>query len=219
MVHHDYGAQRFSKLETINKSNVKNMKLLFAVAIGGTSPTRRWRRRRWSRTGSCMWSMAGARSTRSTFAPARQGRILWKIGSGPGEIRPHPRRGAVAQPRHLDHRQGRRVIATDKDTRQDRLGQEFARSAGGRAVLGAARAQGRHHRRCLRRRPGRARLDRLARSENRRFEMEDLCHPRARRARQRNLEGQEQCLADRRRRVLRHRFLRSANEPDLLGIG
>src|SRR4051812_50114421 len=38
MVHHDYGAQRFSKLETINKSNVKNMKLLFAVAIGGATP-------------------------------------------------------------------------------------------------------------------------------------------------------------------------------------
>src|SRR6195256_800926 len=38
MVHHDYNAQRFSKLETINNSNIKNMKLLFAVAIGGTSP-------------------------------------------------------------------------------------------------------------------------------------------------------------------------------------
>jgi len=38
MVHHDYGAQRHSALEQINKSNIKDMKLKFAVAIGGASP-------------------------------------------------------------------------------------------------------------------------------------------------------------------------------------
>ncbi len=37
--------------------------------------------------------------------------------------------------------------------------------------------------------------------------VEDLFGPGARRARQRDLEGQEQCLADRRRRLLRHRLL------------
>ena len=37
MNHRDYGAQRFSPLDTINKSNVKNLKLLFAVALGGSS--------------------------------------------------------------------------------------------------------------------------------------------------------------------------------------
>ena len=44
-------------------------------------------------------------------------------------------------------------------------------------------------------------------------------HPGARRARQRDLEGQEQCLADRRRRLLRHRLLRPRHQPDLLGLG
>src|SRR4051794_17281745 len=37
MNHRDFGAQRFSPLDAINKTNVKNMKLLFAVAIGGTA--------------------------------------------------------------------------------------------------------------------------------------------------------------------------------------
>ena len=48
--------------------------------------------------------------------------------------------------------------------------------------------------------------------------MEDLFDPGARRARQRDLEGQERRLADRRRRVLRHRRLRSRHQPDLLGL-
>ena len=38
MVHRDFTAQRHSALDQINKSNIKNMKLQFAVAIGGASP-------------------------------------------------------------------------------------------------------------------------------------------------------------------------------------
>jgi len=38
MIHHDYNSQRFSSLDSINKSNVKTMRLLFAVALGGTCP-------------------------------------------------------------------------------------------------------------------------------------------------------------------------------------
>ena len=37
MNHHDYGSHRFSALEAINKSNVGNLRLAFAVALGGTS--------------------------------------------------------------------------------------------------------------------------------------------------------------------------------------
>ena len=37
MNHHDFGSQRYSVLDTINKSNVKNLRLAFAVALGGTS--------------------------------------------------------------------------------------------------------------------------------------------------------------------------------------
>src|SRR6516162_466023 len=37
MHHRDYGAQRRSPLDAINKSNVKGLKLLFAVPLGGKS--------------------------------------------------------------------------------------------------------------------------------------------------------------------------------------
>ena len=37
MHHHDYTAQRYSPLDNINRSNIRNMRLLFAVALGGTS--------------------------------------------------------------------------------------------------------------------------------------------------------------------------------------
>jgi alcohol dehydrogenase (cytochrome c) len=37
MHHHDFSGQRFSALDTIDKSNIKDMKLLFAVALGGSS--------------------------------------------------------------------------------------------------------------------------------------------------------------------------------------
>jgi alcohol dehydrogenase (cytochrome c) len=37
MHHHDFSGQRFSALDTIDRSNVKNLKLLFAVALGGSS--------------------------------------------------------------------------------------------------------------------------------------------------------------------------------------
>src|ERR1700675_2767537 len=37
MNHRTYDAQRYSPLDKINKANVKNLKLAYAVAIGGTS--------------------------------------------------------------------------------------------------------------------------------------------------------------------------------------
>ena len=36
-VHHDYSAQRYSVLDSINSTNVKSLKLLFAVPLGGRS--------------------------------------------------------------------------------------------------------------------------------------------------------------------------------------
>src|SRR5262245_18589857 len=37
MNHRDFGAHRYSPLDIINTSNIKNMRLLFAVALGGTA--------------------------------------------------------------------------------------------------------------------------------------------------------------------------------------
>src|SRR5271156_3705137 len=38
MNHRTYDAQRYSPLDEINTGNVKNLKLAYAVAIGGTTP-------------------------------------------------------------------------------------------------------------------------------------------------------------------------------------
>src|SRR4029077_5375751 len=37
MNHRDFGSQRFSPLDQIAKSNVKGLRLQFAIALGGTS--------------------------------------------------------------------------------------------------------------------------------------------------------------------------------------
>src|SRR5262249_53226975 len=37
MNHHDFAAHRFSALDTVNRSNARNLHLAFAVALGGTS--------------------------------------------------------------------------------------------------------------------------------------------------------------------------------------
>jgi alcohol dehydrogenase (cytochrome c) len=207
MVHHDYGAQRFSKLETINKSNVKNMKLLFAVAIGGTSPNEALEATPLVEDGFMYvvdgWGAVYKIDVRS----GTQGRILWKMD--PGQEKYGRIRGVALWGNLVISTTGKdgRVIATDKETGKIVWDKNLHDQPEVELSSAPLALQGRHHRRRLRRRPGRARLDRLPRSENRQLEMEDLRHPSARRARQRNLEGQEQRLADRWRRVLRHRIL------------
>jgi alcohol dehydrogenase (cytochrome c) len=37
MNHHDFSAQRFSSLDAINRSNARNLRLVFAIGLGGTS--------------------------------------------------------------------------------------------------------------------------------------------------------------------------------------
>ena len=53
MHHRDYGAQHFSPLDAINKSNVKNLKLAFAVASEARRPMKTCWRRRWWTTALC----------------------------------------------------------------------------------------------------------------------------------------------------------------------
>ena len=53
MNHRDYGSQRFSPLEIINKGNVKGLKLAYAVPLGGTSA------RDWATSGYPRVSVAG----------------------------------------------------------------------------------------------------------------------------------------------------------------
>ena len=139
--HRDFNAQRYSPLELINKSNVKNLKLISRSRSAANPPARALEATPWSTTGSCTWSKLGHRlQDRRAVRHRREDRLE----DGPQVENQDRNRGAAlwgnlvisvtgyARPRHRD-RQGHR---------QDRLGQEPARSARPRTHRRAARAQG-----------------------------------------------------------------------------
>ena len=69
--HHDYGSHRYSSLDVINKANVKNLRLAFAVPLGGTSGNEYNEATPIVEDGFLTSLTSGASSTRSTCAPAR----------------------------------------------------------------------------------------------------------------------------------------------------
>jgi alcohol dehydrogenase (cytochrome c) len=116
MVHRDYTAQRHSALDQITKSNIKNMKLQFAVAIGGTSPNEALQVTPLVDDGFMYvidgWGVVYKIDVRS----GNHGRILWKMDPGMkryGRIRGVALWGnLVISPTGKDGR----VIATDRDS-------------------------------------------------------------------------------------------------------
>ena len=116
MNHHDYGSHRYSALDVINKSNVKNLKLAFAVALGGTSANEYIEATPLVDDGflyvTDFWGAVYKIDVRS----GSHGRILWKMD--PGQQKPDRNRGValwgnlVISVTGLDGR----VIATDKET-------------------------------------------------------------------------------------------------------
>ena len=73
-------AQRYSALDTINKSNVKNLKLAVrGRRSAAPRTTRASRRRRWSTTASCTWWTAGAWCTKIDVRSGTSGPILWQM--------------------------------------------------------------------------------------------------------------------------------------------
>jgi alcohol dehydrogenase (cytochrome c) len=118
MNHHDFGSQRFSALDIINKSNVKNLKLAFAIPLGGTSGNEYIESTPLVEDGMMyvtdVWGVVYKIDVRSGTA----GRILWKMD--PGQQKPDRNRGValwgnlVISVAGLDAR----VIATDKESGQ-----------------------------------------------------------------------------------------------------
>ena len=116
MNHRDFGAQRFSPLDAINKTNVKNMKLLFAVAIGGSAGNEALEATPLVDDGfmyiSDHWGAVYKIDVRSGTA----GRIVWKMD--PGQEKLDRNRGValwgnlVISVTSYDAR----VVATDKET-------------------------------------------------------------------------------------------------------
>jgi alcohol dehydrogenase (cytochrome c) len=118
MNHRDYGSQRFSPLETINRSNVKNLKLAFAVPLGGTSGNEYVEATPLVEDGflyiTDVWGVVYKIDVRS----GTMGRVMWKMD--PGQEKPDRNRGValwgnlVISVTGLDGR----VIATDKESGQ-----------------------------------------------------------------------------------------------------
>jgi alcohol dehydrogenase (cytochrome c) len=116
MNHHDYGAQRFSALDVINKSNIKNLKLKFAVALGGSAGNESLEATPLVEDGFMYiadgWGVVYKIDVRSGTA----GHIVWKMD--PGQERLDRNRGVALWGNlviSITSYDGR-VIATDKET-------------------------------------------------------------------------------------------------------
>ncbi len=207
MNHHDYSAQRFSTLDTINKSNIKNLKLKFAVALGGSAGNESLEATPLVEDGFMYiadgWGVVYKIDVRSGTA----GRIVWKMD--PGQERLDRNRGVALWGNlviSITSYDGR-VIATDKETGKVVWDKNLRDQPDLELTAAPLALKDSIVDRRLGRRPRLARLDRVARCQDRQYAMEDLFDSGAGRARQRDLEGQEQCLAVGRRRLLRHRLL------------
>jgi len=70
MNHRTYDGQRFSPLARINRDNVKNLKLAYAVPLGGGAGNEFANATPLAEDGSSTSRIPGTSSTRSTPAPA-----------------------------------------------------------------------------------------------------------------------------------------------------
>ncbi|HLH94663.1 MAG TPA: PQQ-binding-like beta-propeller repeat protein [Xanthobacteraceae bacterium] len=118
MNHHDFASQRFSALSTINKANVKNLKLAFALPLGGTSGNEYNEATPLVDDGMMyitdVWGVVYKIDVRS----GTSGRILWKMD--PGQGKPDRNRGVALWGNLVISVAGYdgRVIATDKENGQ-----------------------------------------------------------------------------------------------------
>jgi len=115
-VHRDYSAQRFSPLEAINKSNIKDLKLKFAIAIGGTSGNEALEATPLVDDGFMYVVDGWGAVYRIDVRSGTHGRILWKMD--PGQQRYGRHRGVALWNNLVISTTGKdgRVIATDRET-------------------------------------------------------------------------------------------------------
>src|ERR1700681_818495 len=94
MNHRTYDAQRYSPLDRINKANVKNLKLAYAVAIGGTSANENLQSTPLVEDGFMyivdQWGVLYKIDVRS----GDMGRIVWRMDPGQEKV-PLSNRGAA----------------------------------------------------------------------------------------------------------------------------
>src|SRR5438067_6582957 len=94
MNHRTYDAQRYSPLEKINKSNIKTLKLAYAVAIGGTSANENLQATPLAEDGFLyvvdQWGVVYKIDARS----GDMGRIVWRMDPGQEKL-PLSNRGSA----------------------------------------------------------------------------------------------------------------------------
>ena len=83
MHHHDYGGQRFSVLDAINRTNVKNLRLLFAVALGGTSKDDSLEATPLVEDGFMYVADSSGIVSKIDVRSGNSGRILWRMENEP----------------------------------------------------------------------------------------------------------------------------------------
>ncbi|HEY6255345.1 MAG TPA: PQQ-binding-like beta-propeller repeat protein, partial [Xanthobacteraceae bacterium] len=116
MNHRTYDAQRYSPLDTINKSNVKNLRLLFAVAVGGTSGGESLEATPLVEDGFMYIADAWGVVYKIDVRDGKAGRIVWKMD--PGQEKVDRNRGVALWGNlvvSITSHDGR-VVATDKET-------------------------------------------------------------------------------------------------------
>jgi alcohol dehydrogenase (cytochrome c) len=117
MNHRTYDAQRYSPLDKINKSNVKDLKLAYAVAIGGTSANENLEATPLAEDGFLyivdQWGVLYKIDVRS----GKAGRIVWRMDPGQEKL-PLANRGAALWGNFVITvaNYPPRMIATDKET-------------------------------------------------------------------------------------------------------
>jgi alcohol dehydrogenase (cytochrome c) len=116
MNHHDFGAHRFSALNAINTANVKNLRLAFAVALGGTTGNENMTATPLVDDGFMYVPDAWGVVYKIDVRSGKSGDIVWKMD--PGQEKIDRNRGValwgnlVISVTSFDGR----VIATDRDT-------------------------------------------------------------------------------------------------------
>src|SRR6202521_2163572 len=117
MNHRTYDAQRYSPLDKINKANIKDLKLAYAVAIGGTSPNENLEATPLAEDGFIyvvdQWGVLYKIDGRSGDI----GRIVWRMDPGQEKM-PDENRGAALWGNFVITMANYppRVIATNKET-------------------------------------------------------------------------------------------------------
>jgi len=86
MNHHDFASQRFSPLDLINKTNVKNLKLAFAVPLGGKAGNEYVEATPLVDNGFMYITDVWGVVYKIDVHPGRQGQVLWKMD--PGQQKP-----------------------------------------------------------------------------------------------------------------------------------